>query len=199
MKNSTVPRTPVRSILATVLLTALGFLALGLQSVWAQNSTGSNLGGAFAARTSSSGTSLLAPFYWIPTAGAGFSVSSGTTAAPGAPSPNFSYFHSLSTMTVRTGLHGLAKQLRCQSQLVFGLPADTQRGRHAPGYSVQVRQRHRHPPLLCHRPAFHSAGHPLPTGGRVRHPGTGFHQPGHGHGHGRNQRRRPSGIRVSKE
>jgi hypothetical protein len=103
MKNSTVPRTPVRSILATVLLTALGFLALGLQSVWAQNSTGSNLGGAFAARTSSSGTSLLAPFYWIPTAGAGFSVSSGTTAAPGAPSPNFSYFHSLSTMTVGNG------------------------------------------------------------------------------------------------
>src|SRR5664279_4168593 len=82
---------------------ALGLLALSLQSVWAQNATGNNLGGVYAARTDTAGATLLAPFYWIPADGAGFAVSSGTTAAPGAPSPNYSWYHSDSTMTVGQG------------------------------------------------------------------------------------------------
>ena len=52
---------------------ALGLLALSLQPLLAGNATGSNLGGAFAARQVTADT-LLAPFYWIPSAGAGFAV-----------------------------------------------------------------------------------------------------------------------------
>ena len=81
---------------------ALGLLALSLQPLLAGNATGSNLGGAFAARIVTADT-LLAPFYWIPSGGAGFSVSSGTTAAPGAPQPNLSYFHTVNTTTVGNG------------------------------------------------------------------------------------------------
>ena len=74
---------------------ALGLLALGLNSVRAQD--------AFAARTSSGGTALLAPFYWIPSTGAGFATSSGSSAAPGAPTPNYSFYHTASTVTVGNG------------------------------------------------------------------------------------------------
>ena len=81
---------------------ALGLLALSLQPLLAGNATGSNLGGAFAARQVTADT-LLAPFYWIPSAGAGFAVSSGTTSASGAPQPNLSYYHTASTVTVGNG------------------------------------------------------------------------------------------------
>ena len=85
-----------------ICVVALGLLTLSLQCIWAQNASGNNLGGAFAARIVTADT-LLAPFYWIPSTGAGFSASSGTTAAPGSPQPNLSYYRTISSATVGQG------------------------------------------------------------------------------------------------
>ena len=87
-----------------VCIVALGLLAPGFNSARAQQTVF-----AFPARTNTAGTSLLAPFYWIPSAGAGFAVSSGTTSVAGAPNPNYSFYHGIasSAMTVGQG-YGIA-------------------------------------------------------------------------------------------
>jgi len=88
----------------TICVVALGLLVLSLQPLLAGNATGSNLGGAFAARILTADT-LLAPFYWINVSGqtSAFSTSSGSTSAPGSPQPNLGYYHTISSLTVGQG------------------------------------------------------------------------------------------------
>ena len=70
-----------RKAFALLAVVALGLLGLGTTSVQAQ---------AYAACTD--GATLAAPFFWIPSTGAGFQHSTGTSAATGAPTQNGCFY-----------------------------------------------------------------------------------------------------------